>query len=149
MTTVAAGDRVLVSCISACGRAASAGKARYGQCLGGGGWILGHTIDGVQAEYARSRSPTYRLYKLPEALSDERSCPRRHPADRVRGRRAHRMFGPGTSVAIVGAGPIGLAAILTAQLFSPEPRSSPSTWRKLAWRAPASSAPTRDRPRHR
>ena len=53
VTTVAPGDRVLVSCISACGRCRFCKEARYGQCLGGGGWILGHTIDGLQAEYAR------------------------------------------------------------------------------------------------
>ena len=48
-----AGDRVLVSCISSCGRCRYCREARYGQCLGGGGWILGHRIDGTQAEHVR------------------------------------------------------------------------------------------------
>jgi alcohol dehydrogenase len=47
------GDRVLVSCISACGRCRFCREGRYGLCAGGGGWILGHTIDGTQAEYVR------------------------------------------------------------------------------------------------
>ena len=53
VTTVSPGDRVLVSCISACGRCRFCRDGRYGQCLGGGGWILGHLIDGTQAEYVR------------------------------------------------------------------------------------------------
>ena len=53
VTSVEVGDRVLMSCISACGRCRFCKEARYGQCLGGGGWIFGHLIDGLQAEYAR------------------------------------------------------------------------------------------------
>ncbi len=53
VTTVKPGDKVLVSCITACGRCEYCRTGTYGQCLGGGGWILGHRIDGVQAEYAR------------------------------------------------------------------------------------------------
>ena len=71
VTTVGAGDRVLVSCISACGRCRFCKEARYGQCLGGGGWILGHTINGLQAEYARTPFADNSLYKVPEDLSDE------------------------------------------------------------------------------
>ncbi|HVM64610.1 MAG TPA: alcohol dehydrogenase catalytic domain-containing protein, partial [Acidimicrobiales bacterium] len=51
--TVRPGDKVLVSCITACGRCRFCREGRYGQCLGGGGWILGHMIDGTQAEYVR------------------------------------------------------------------------------------------------
>jgi alcohol dehydrogenase len=58
VTTVAPGDRVLMSCVSACGRCRYCKAGRYGQCLGGGGWIFGYKINGVQAEYARVRSPT-------------------------------------------------------------------------------------------
>src|SRR6195952_5322788 len=47
------GDRVLVSCITACGSCRFCHEARYGQCTGGGGWILGCMIDGTQAEYVR------------------------------------------------------------------------------------------------
>ena len=51
--TLRPGDRVLASCISACGRCRYCREGAYGQCLGGGGWILGHSVNGVQAEYAR------------------------------------------------------------------------------------------------
>jgi alcohol dehydrogenase len=120
VTTVAAGDRVLVSCISACGRCRYCKEARYGQCLGGGGWILGHTIDGLQAEYARTPFADNSLYKVPEALSDEQVLfladilPTAFEVGVLNG-----MVRPGDVVAIVGAGPIGLAAVLTAQLFTP------------------------------
>jgi alcohol dehydrogenase len=120
VTTVAAGDRVLVSCISACGRCRFCKEARYGQCLGGGGWILGHTIDGLQAEYARTPFADNSLYKVPDGLSDEQVLfladilPTAYEVGVLNG-----MVSPGDVVAIVGAGPIGLAAILTAQLFTP------------------------------
>ena len=120
VTTVAPGDRVLVSCISACGRCRYCKEARYGQCLGGGGWILGHTIDGLQAEYARTPFADTSLYKVPESLSDEQVLfladilPTAYEVGVLNG-----MVAPGDVVAIVGAGPIGLAAILTAQLFTP------------------------------
>jgi len=120
VTTVAAGDRVLVSCISACGRCRFCKEARYGQCLGGGGWILGHTIDGLQAEFARTPFADNSLYKVPEALSNEQVLfladilPTAYEVGVLNG-----MVRPGDVVAIVGAGPIGLAAILTAQLFTP------------------------------
>jgi alcohol dehydrogenase len=120
VTTVAKGDRVLVSCISACGRCRFCKEARYGQCLGGGGWILGHTIDGLQAEYARTPFADTSLYKIPEGLSDEQVLfladilPTAYEVGVLNGK-----VRPGDVVAIVGAGPIGLAAILTAQLFTP------------------------------
>jgi alcohol dehydrogenase len=120
VTTVAPGDRVLVSCISACGRCRFCKEAHYGQCLGGGGWILGHTIDGLQAEYARTPFADTSLYKVPEALSDEQVLfladilPTAYEVGVLNG-----MVGPGDVVAIVGAGPIGLAAALTAGLVTP------------------------------
>jgi alcohol dehydrogenase len=120
VTTVAAGDRVLVSCISACGRCRFCKEARYGQCLGGGGWILGHTIDGLQAEYARTPFADNSLHKIPEELSDEQVLfladilPTAFEIGVLAG-----TVRPGDVVAIVGAGPIGLAAILTAGLFTP------------------------------
>ncbi len=120
VTSVAAGDRVLVSCISACGRCRFCKEARYGQCLGGGGWILGHTIDGLQAEYARTPFADNSLHKVPEALSDEQVLfladilPTAFEIGVLAG-----TVRPGDVVAIVGAGPIGLAAILTARLFTP------------------------------
>src|SRR5215204_3278177 len=71
VTTVMPGDRVLVSCISACGRCQYCRIAAYGQCLGGGGWILGHLVDGTQAEYVRVPFADTSTYILPDAIPDE------------------------------------------------------------------------------
>jgi len=120
VTTVAIGDRVLLSCVSACGRCRYCKEGRYGQCLGGGGWIFGHTINGVQAEYARVPFADNSVYKIPDGLSDEQVLfladilPTSYEVGVLNG-----MVTPGDVVAIVGAGPIGLAAILTAKLFTP------------------------------
>ncbi|RKT09371.1 alcohol dehydrogenase [Streptomyces sp. 1114.5] len=118
--TVTAGDRVLVSCISACGRCTYCRAASYGQCTGGGGWILGHLIDGCQAEYVRTPFADTSLHKLPDAVRDEDALLLADilPTSYEVGVRNGRL-GPGDTVAIVGAGPIGLAAVLTARLYSP------------------------------
>ncbi|MEU6973614.1 zinc-dependent alcohol dehydrogenase family protein [Kitasatospora aureofaciens] len=118
--TVKAGDRVLVSCISACGRCTYCRGASYGQCTGGGGWILGHLIDGCQAEHVRTPFADTSLHKLPDGVGDEDALLLADilPTSYEVGVRNGRV-GPGDSVAIVGAGPIGLAAILTARLYSP------------------------------
>ena len=118
--TVCPGDRVLVSCISSCGSCRFCRVGAYGQCVGGGGWILGHTIDGVQAELARVPFADNSVYKLPENVSDEAAVlladilPTSYEVGVLNGK-----VQPGDTVAIVGAGPIGLAAILGARLFSP------------------------------
>lgn len=120
VTTVAIGDRVLMSCVSACGRCRFCKEARYGQCLGGGGWIFGHLIDGLQAEYARVPFADNSVYKIPQSLSDEQVLfladilPTAFEVGVLNG-----MVTPGDTVVVVGAGPIGLAAILTAQLYTP------------------------------
>ena len=120
VATLHPGDRVLVSCISACGRCRFCKEGAYSQCLGGGGWILGHLIDGLQAEYARTPFADNSLHKVPEGLSDEQVLfladilPTAFEVGVLNG-----MVGPGDVVAIVGAGPIGLAAVLTAQLLTP------------------------------
>jgi alcohol dehydrogenase len=120
VTTVAPGDRVLLSCISACGRCRYCKAGRYGQCLGGGGWIFGYMINGVQAEYARVPFADNSVYKVPDALTDEQVLfladilPTAYEVGVLNG-----MVSPGDVVAIVGAGPVGLAAILTAQLYTP------------------------------
>jgi len=120
VSTVAVGDRVLLSCVSSCGRCRFCKEARYGQCLGGGGWIFGHTIDGLQAEYARVPFADNSVYKVPDELSDEQVLfladilPTSYEVGVLNG-----MVTPGDVVAIVGAGPIGLAAILTARLYTP------------------------------
>ena len=71
VTSFVPGDRVLISCITSCGRCRFCKEARYGLCTGGGGWILGHLIDGVQAEYARIPFADTSAYKVPESLTDE------------------------------------------------------------------------------
>lgn len=114
------GDRVLVSCISACGRCRYCRAGQYGQCLGGGGWILGHKVDGTQAEYLRVPFADTSTYPVPEGVSDEAVLmladilPTSYEVGVLNGK-----VGPGDTVVVVGAGPIGLAAITTARLFSP------------------------------
>ena len=114
------GDRVLVSCISACGRCIYCRQAMYGQCVSGGGWILGHLIDGVQAELARIPFADNSLYSVPEGLSDEQVL---FIADIVpTGFEVGVLNGnvrPGDVVVVVGAGPVGLAAMMTARFLGP------------------------------
>jgi alcohol dehydrogenase len=120
VTTLDVGDRVLVSCITSCGRCRFCKEARYGLCTGGGGWIFGHLIDGLQAEYARVPFADTSVYKLPDELTDEQVLfladilPTAFECGVLNGR-----IEPGDTVAIVGAGPIGLAAVMTAKLFTP------------------------------
>ncbi|CAM5610468.1 MULTISPECIES: zinc-dependent alcohol dehydrogenase family protein [Streptomyces] len=119
--TVRPGDRVLVSCITACGRCSYCRQAAYGQCRGGGGWILGHLIDGTQAEYVRVPYADLSVHPLPGTLSDEAAVlladifPTSYEVGVLNGR-----VRPGDTVVVVGAGPVGLAAVATARLFSPE-----------------------------
>jgi len=118
--TLAPGDRVLVSCISACGTCQFCRQGRYGQCLAGGGWILGHTIDGTQAEYVRVPFADTSTFRIPAGVTDEEAL---MLADTLpTGYEVGVLAGgvrPGDVVAIVGAGPVGLSAITCAQLFSP------------------------------
>lgn len=116
----AAGDRVLVSCVAGCGRCRYCRENQDGQCLSGGGWTLGHLIDGVQAEMVRVPFADRALHHLPDGVSDEHALmladilPTAYEVGVRNGRVA-----PGSTVAIVGAGPIGLAAVMTAGLLSP------------------------------
>ena len=114
------GDRVLVSCISACGTCRFCREGRYGQCLGGGGWILGHKIDGTQADYVRVPFADTSTYRVPDGVSDEEIL---MLADLLpTGYEVGVLAGgvrPGDVVAVVGAGPIGLSVITGAQLYSP------------------------------
>src|SRR6516162_1731365 len=114
------GTKVLVSCVSACGACPFCREARYGQCLGGGGWILGHKIDGTQAEYVRVPFADTSTYPVPDGVPDEQVLmladilPTGYEVGVLNGH-----VKPGDVVAVVGAGPVGLAAITGAQLFSP------------------------------
>jgi alcohol dehydrogenase len=114
------GDRVLVSCVSACGACRFCREGRFGQCLGGGGWILGYMIDGTQAEYVRVPFADTSTYPVPDGVADEDLLmladilPTSYEVGVLNGH-----ISPGDVVAIVGAGPIGLSAMMTARLFSP------------------------------
>ncbi len=119
VTSFKPGDRVLISCISSCGRCEPCRKGMYSHCTTGG-WILGNSIDGTQAEYVRIPHADTSLYPIP-ANADEEALvmlsdilPTGFECGVLNGKVA-----PGSSVAIVGSGPIGLAALLTAQLYSP------------------------------
>ncbi|MFE1833097.1 zinc-dependent alcohol dehydrogenase family protein [Streptomyces sviceus] len=119
--TVRPGDQVLVSCITACGRCVHCRRTMYGQCRGGGGWILGHLIDGTQAEYVRVPYADLSVHPLPAAMDSREAVlladifPTSYEVGVLNGH-----VRPGDTVAVVGAGPIGLAAIATARLFTPE-----------------------------
>jgi len=119
VTSFQPGDRVLISCISACGRCDYCRRGMYSHCTHGG-WILGHKIDGTQAEYVRTPFADTSLYRIPEGVDEESLVmlsdilPTGFECGVLNGK-----VEPGSTVAIVGAGPIGLAALLTAQFFSP------------------------------
>lgn len=119
VTSFKAGDRVLISCISACGRCEACRKGMYSHCATGG-WILGNTIDGTQAEYVRIPHADTSLYKIPAGADEEALVmlsdilPTGFECGVLNGK-----ISPGSTVAIVGSGPIGLAALLTAQFYSP------------------------------
>ena len=120
VNTLELGDRVLVSCITACGRCRFCKERRYGLCTGGGGWIFGHLIDGLQAEYARVPFADTSVYKVPDELTDEQVLfladilPTAYEVGVLNG-----GVEPGDMIVVVGAGPIGLATILTAKLYTP------------------------------
>jgi alcohol dehydrogenase len=117
---VRVGDRVLVSCITACGTCSYCRDGHAGQCLGGGGWILGHKIDGTQAELVRVPFADLSTYPIPDGVKDEAVLmladilPTGYEVGVLNGR-----VRPGDVVAVVGAGPIGLAAIIGSRLYSP------------------------------
>jgi alcohol dehydrogenase len=120
VSTVKVGDRVLVSCISVCGTCRFCREGHSGQCLGGGGWILGYKIDGTQAEYVRVPFADTSTFPMPDGASDEDILmladilPTAYEVGVLNG-----GVQPGDVVAIVGSGPIGLSAIMGARLFSP------------------------------
>ena len=119
VTAFKAGDRVLISCISADGTCDYCRRGMFSHCENGG-WILGNTIDGCQAEYVRTPHANTSLYHLPKGVDDDALVmlsdilPTGFECGVLNGR-----VQPGSTVAIVGSGPIGLAALLTAQFYSP------------------------------
>jgi alcohol dehydrogenase len=119
VTAFLPGNRVIVSCISSCGKCAHCRRRMYSHCVDGG-WILGNRIDGTQAEYVRIPFADTSLYHIPAAADEEALVmlsdilPTGFECGVLNGK-----VKPGSTVAIVGAGPIGLAALLTAQFYSP------------------------------
>ncbi|ABQ33181.1 MAG: zinc-dependent alcohol dehydrogenase family protein [Bradyrhizobium sp.] len=113
------GDHVIISCISACGTCDYCRRGMYSHCRHGG-WILGNKIDGTQAEYVRTPHADTSLYHVPPGTEEEALVmlsdilPTGFECGVLNGK-----VEPGSTVAIVGAGPIGLAALLTAQFYSP------------------------------
>src|SRR6202522_2997412 len=113
------GDRVLISCVSACGKCVYCRKQMFSHCTTGG-WILGNSIDGTQAEFVRTPHADTSLYPIPEGADEEALVmlsdilPTGFECGVLNGK-----VQPGSTVAIVGSGPVGLAALLTAQFFSP------------------------------
>jgi alcohol dehydrogenase len=132
--TVKVGHRVLVSCITSCGTCRFCRDRRYGQCLGGGGWILGHKIDGTQAEYVRVPFADTSTHPVPAGVADEQILmladilPTGYEVGVLNG-----TVQPGDVVAVVGAGPIGLAAIMGARLFSPSHIVAIDPWPVVRW----------------
>jgi alcohol dehydrogenase len=123
VSTVEVGDRVIISCISACGACSYCHQGLYAHCLAeegarGIGWIFGHLIDGTQAEMVRVPFADNSVYKLPEGVSDEAAVMLSDilPTGFEIGVRYGRVK-PGDVVAVVGAGPVGLAAMMTAGLY--------------------------------
>ena len=119
VTEFRTGDRVLISCITSCGKCEYCRRGMYSHCTTGG-WILGNEIDGTQAEYVRTPHADTSLYHIPEGADEEALVmlsdilPTGFECGVLNGKVA-----PGSTVAIVGTGPIGLAALLTAQFYSP------------------------------
>ncbi|MEO8800528.1 MAG: alcohol dehydrogenase catalytic domain-containing protein, partial [Polyangiaceae bacterium] len=119
VTTFAKGDHVIVSCITSCGKCTACKRAMYSHCAAGG-WILGNTIDGTQADFVRIPLADTSLYHVPPKGDEEALVmlsdilPTGFECGVLNG-----AVKPGDTVAIVGAGPVGLAALLTAQLYSP------------------------------
>ena len=119
VTNFQAGDHVLISCISSCGKCENCRRGMYSHCTTGG-WILGNRIDGTQAEYVRIPHADTSLYKIPAGADEEALVmlsdilPTGFECGVLNGN-----VQPGSTVAIVGAGPIGLAALLTAQFYAP------------------------------
>jgi len=119
ITNFKKGDKVLISCISACGTCEYCRKGMTSHCATGG-WVLGNKLDGTQAEYARIPHADSSLYKVPAGVEPKAIVmlsdifPTAFECGVLNGKVA-----PGSTVAIIGAGPVGLAALITAQLYSP------------------------------
>ncbi|MDO4693884.1 MAG: zinc-dependent alcohol dehydrogenase family protein [Eikenella sp.] len=114
------GDKVIISCVSRCGSCENCQKQLYAHCRKDGGWIMGYMIDGTQAEYVRTPFADNSLYHLPDGLNTDvavflsDALPTGHEIGVQYG-----QVKPGDVIAIVGAGPVGMGCLLTAQFYSP------------------------------
>lgn len=119
VTAFKPGDHVLISCITACGKCEYCKRGMYSHCTTGG-WTLGHTVDGTQAEYVRIQHADTSLHHIPAGMDEDALVmlsdilPTGFECGVLNGK-----VQPGSTVAIVGAGPVGLAALLTAKFYSP------------------------------
>src|ERR1700691_5380613 len=119
VTMFKSGERVLISCVSACGKCVYCRKQMFSHCTTGG-WILGNSIDGTHAEFVRTPHADTSLYPIPEGADEEALVmlsdilPTGFECGVLNGK-----VQPGSTVAIVGSGPVGLAALLTAQFYAP------------------------------
>ncbi len=119
VTNFKKGDHVIISCVTSCGKCDYCKKAMYSHCEKGG-WILGYMIDGTQAEYVRIPYADNSLYPIPEGADEEALVmlsdilPTGFECGVLNGK-----VKPGDTIAIVGAGPVGMAALLTAQFYTP------------------------------
>jgi alcohol dehydrogenase len=125
VTQLAVGDKVILSCVSSCGRCSNCREGLYGHCLdpegiAGIGWIFGYMIDGTQAEFVRVPFAENSVYKMPESLSESEGI---LLSDILpTGFEIGVQYGdvnPGDVVAVIGSGPVGLAAVTTARLYGP------------------------------
>ena len=125
VTQLAVGDRVIVACVTSCGKCSNCRKGLYSHCLdpegmAGIGWIFGYMIDGTQAEYVRVPFAENSVYKVPEGMTDAEGIllsdilPTGFEIGVQYGRVA-----PGDVVAVIGSGPVGLSAVMTARLYGP------------------------------
>ncbi len=125
VSRLAVGDRVILSCVSSCGRCSNCRKGLYSHCLdpegiSGIGWIFGYMIDGTQAEYVRVPFAENSVYKMPEGMSDSEGILLSDilPTGFEIGVQYGRVT-PGDVVAVIGSGPVGLSAVMTARLYGP------------------------------
>ncbi|GMM36251.1 hypothetical protein DASC09_035760 [Saccharomycopsis crataegensis] len=122
VSDVKVGDKVIISCITSCGNCYYCSKNLQSHCMNGGGWILGHEIDGTQAEYVRIPFADHSLYKVPAGVSNDKALlmlsdvlPTGNEVGSINGN-----IKPGDVVAIIGSGPVGIAVLVTCRKFKPK-----------------------------
>ena len=125
ISRLAVGDKVILSCVSSCGRCANCRQGLFSHCLdpeglAGIGWIFGYMIDGTQAEYVRVPFAETSVYPCPDSISDSQGILLSDilPTGFEIGVQ-YGAVSPGDIVAVIGSGPVGLSAVMTSQLYGP------------------------------